>query len=75
MGLPLRLRISMIPAGVHGASAGAGEQAARVHGMEAVDVFRRIDGVKKRFRIDLRGERQLDEDAVNVVARVEAGDE
>ncbi len=31
----------------------AGEQAARVHGMKAVHVFRGIDGIEQAFGVDL----------------------
>ncbi len=53
----------------------AGEQAARVHGMKAVHIFCRIDSVEEGLRVNLRRERQLDEDAVDVIARIELGDE
>ena len=56
-------------------SGAAGQQTARVHGMKAVHVFRGGDGVEEGLGVDLRGKRKLDEDAVDVVARVELGNE
>ena len=53
----------------------AGLQAAGVDGMKAVDIFLGRDGIEQRLGVDLRGQRQLDEDAVDVVAGVELGDE
>lgn len=41
--------------------------------MEAVDVFAHVDGVDHRVGVDAVGEGELDEDAVHVVAGVEAG--
>ncbi len=43
--------------------------------MKAVDVFGGGDGVEEDFGVDLVGQRQLDEDAVDFVAGVEGGDE
>ena len=50
-------------------------QAARVYRVEAVHVLGRGDGIEQGFRIDVGGQRQLDENAVNLVAGVEAGHE
>jgi hypothetical protein len=53
----------------------AGLQAACIHRVEAVDVFGWIDGVEELFGVDLGGEGELDEDAVDFVAVVEGSDE
>ena len=53
----------------------AGQQTACIHGMKAVDVLGGIDGVEQGLGIDLRGQRQLDQNAVDLVAPVELGDE
>jgi hypothetical protein len=67
---------------LHAAGGGARHQAgalrgevADVHGMEAIHIFFRRDFEQHALGIDLLGERKLDEDAVNVVARVEFVDE
>ena len=46
-----------------------------VHGMEAVDVLVRRDGVRDARLVDVRRERQLDEDPVDLVVGVELVDE
>ena len=56
----------------HEAGAAAHEQAEAL-GVEAVDVFAHVDGVDHRVGVDAVGEGELDEDAVHVVAGVEAG--
>ncbi len=45
-----------------------------IDGMEAVYILLRHHGVEQEFGVDLRGKRKLDEDAVDVVAGVEAVD-
>ena len=52
----------------------ASEQAAGVDGVKAVNILGGSDGVEEDFGIDLRRERELDEDAVDVVAVIETGD-
>ena len=54
---------------------GAREQQPGIDGMEAVDVLDRIDGADDAALVDLRGQRQLDEDAVDRVVGVQLGDE
>ena len=44
---------------------------ADVDGMEAVDIFGWIDGHQYTFRVHLRGQRQLHQDAVDIVAAVQ----
>src|ERR1700730_5306691 len=39
--------------------------------MEAVNVFRGVDGFEDAFRIDLGGKRKLDEDAIDVVVSIQ----
>lgn len=59
-----------------GDDAGAiGDELAEIHGMEAVDVFRRINGFKDAFGIDLRRKWELDKDTVDIVVVVEVDDE
>jgi hypothetical protein len=41
--------------------------------MKAVHILVRSDGVEQRLGVDLRGQRQLDENAVDLVAGVELG--
>ena len=53
----------------------AGEQQPGVDGMEAVDVLDRIDGADDAPLVDLAGQRQLDEDPVDRVVRVQLRDE
>ena len=43
--------------------------------MKAIDVFSRRNGVEDALCVDLRRERHLDEDAVDIVATVEAVDD
>ena len=43
--------------------------------MESVYVFSGIDRQQNFLRIDMRGQRQLHQDAVDFVAAVQAGDE
>jgi len=52
-----------------------GLEAAGVDGMEAVNIFLGRDGVEEGLGVNLLGQRKLDEDAVDVVAGVELGDE
>ena len=66
----------------HAAERGAGDEAVRaldeaacVDGMQAIDVFGGVDGGHDAERADVVGERELDEDAVDVVAEVEGLDE
>ena len=47
------------------------DQAGLVQRVQAVDVLGRIDGVEDRRGIDVRRQRQLDENAVGIAARVE----
>src|SRR5271168_723062 len=47
------------------------DQAADVYGMKAVDVLRRVDRFEDSLCVHLRGERELDEDAVDVVAMIQ----
>ena len=65
----------------HHARGGAGlkaglarDEAADVDGVEAVDVFGGGDGFEEALGIDVFGERELDEDAVDLVAAVEGVD-
>jgi hypothetical protein len=51
------------------------DEPSEIHGMEAVDVFHRIDRFEDAFGIDLRRKRKLDENAVDIVVVVEIGDE
>ena len=53
----------------------AGKQAARIDGMKSVHVFRRIDRIQQTLGVDVRGQRKLDQDAVDLVARVELSDQ
>src|SRR5258706_8899087 len=46
-----------------------------VDGMEAVDIFGGIDGHQDFFLVHLRGQRQLHQDAVNLVAAVQVFDQ
>ena len=50
-------------------------QAACVDGMEAVDVLVGSDCLEETLGVDVLRQRKLDEDAVDVVAGVELGDE
>jgi len=59
--------------GAGGQRRAAGLQAAGVHGVEAVYVFIRANGIEKSFGIDVGGKRQLNEDTVDLVTGVEAG--
>ena len=67
---------------LHDAGGGAGLQAglaalqaAYVDGVEAVDVFVGRDGFEEEFGVDVCGQGELDEDAVDFVAGIEFGDE
>ena len=72
----LRRRISIMPAGVQGTRPRRpAHQIADAHRMEAIDVFRRADGFEHRFRINLRRQRKLHQDAVNFVAGVQVVDQ
>src|SRR5271156_6841993 len=46
-----------------------------VDGMKAVDIFRWIDGHQYSFRVHVRRQRQLNQDAVDVVAAVQVFDQ
>ncbi len=64
----------MIPAGVQGTSAvRPAMQAARIHRVKAVHILGRRDRVQQRLRIHLRGQRQLNQDAVDLLTCVELG--
>jgi hypothetical protein len=43
--------------------------------MKAVHIFRRIDRAEHRIRVDVRGKRKLHENSVDVVVRVQSGDD
>ena len=65
----------------HAAGGSAGDQAgapadeaAEIHGMEAVHVFEGIDGFEDALGVHLRRKRELDEDAVDVVVAVQVFD-
>ncbi len=61
------------PVGVQGTSARSPDpEAADVQGMEAVDVLVGVDGVQDLLGIDVLGQRQLNENAVDVLVRVQA---
>ena len=76
MGILLRFRISITPAGVQGTSPRPlGGKKSHVHGMKAVHIFRRIDRHQHFLRIDLLGQGQLDQDSVDLVAAVQFLDE
>jgi hypothetical protein len=65
-----------MPAGVQGVRAGAAcLKTAHVDGMKAVHILGGIDGVEEALGVDLGGQGQLDEDAVDLVAGVEGGDQ
>ena len=53
----------------------AGGEPAGVHDMEAVDVLGRIDGRDHLGGVDLPGQRQLNEDSINVGIGVQLADE
>ena len=75
-GIRLRLRISITPAGVQGTKSRAlRREKADVDGMEAVHIFRGIDGHQYLFGINLSGQRQLHQDAVDFLPAVERVDE
>jgi len=46
------------------------DEAAEIDGMEAVHVFGGIDGFQDALGINLRGERELNQNAVNVVVAI-----
>ncbi len=52
----------------------AGDEAADVLGVEAVDVLRRVDGAQDRPVLDVVGDRHLDENAVDILVGVEVLD-
>src|ERR1700735_1180402 len=52
-----------------------GDEAADVEGMEAVDVFRRIDCFEDFLSVNLRGKRKLHQDAVDIVAAIQIFDD
>jgi hypothetical protein len=56
-------------------SAGAGREAADVDRVEAVDVLARRDGAQHQAGVDVRRQRHLHEDAVDLRIGVEPGDE
>jgi hypothetical protein len=51
------------------------DETAEIDGMEAIDVFGRIDCFENTLGIDLRGKRELDENAVDVVGTIEVFDD
>src|ERR1700733_8153932 len=53
----------------------SGDEAADVEGMEAVDIFGRIDRFEDFLCVNLRGERELDEDAIDFVATIQIIDD
>jgi hypothetical protein len=66
----------------HAAGRSAGDEAgtpadetAKVDGMEAVDIFGRIDSFENALGIDLRGKWKLDENAVDVVGTIQVFDD
>ncbi len=61
--------------GAGGQSRTAGLEAARVYGVKAVDILGGVDGVEQDFGVDLARQGELDEDAVDVVAAIEGGNE
>ena len=64
------------PSGVQGASAGRpADRRPALIGMEAVDILGRIDRGEHLLRIDLRGQRQLHQDAVHDRIGVEPPDQ
>src|SRR6266481_9049557 len=52
-----------------------GDEAADVEGMKAVDIFRGIDCFEDSLCVNLCGERELDEDAVDIVAAIQIFDD
>ena len=69
--MPRRRSISITPAGVQGCRPGlAGLQASDVDGVESVDILAGRDGFEQALGVDVRGKRELDEDAVDFVAGV-----
>ena len=48
---------------------------ADIHGVKAVHIFGGIDGFEDALGVDLRGQRKLNEDAVDGVVFVQAVDE
>ena len=72
MAIPLRRRISITPRGVQATSCGAAShQPADVHGMKPVHIFCRVHGFEYALAIHLRRQRQLHENAVDVVAAIQ----
>ena len=66
----------MTPAGVQGTKTRSLRgQVADVHGVEAVHVFRGIDRQQNLLGVDVRGQGQLHQDAVDFVAAVQFGDQ
>jgi len=66
----------------HAAGGGAGDQAGtsadeatEIDGMETVHVFGRINGFENTLGINLRRERELDEDSVDVVGTIQVFDD
>ena len=53
----------------------AGRKPAGVHRMEAVDVLGRVDRLDHPRRVDLRRQRQLDQDPVDLRVGVELADQ
>ena len=53
----------------------SGDEAADVEGMEAVDIFGGVDRFEDFLCVNLCGERELDEDAVDVVAAIQIFDD
>ena len=50
-------------------------QASGIYGMKAIHVLFRHHGIEKQFCIDMSGQRELDKNAVDVVAGVQIGDQ
>ena len=71
-GRSLRRRISMIPAGVQGASPGW-PLCSRpdIHRMEPIDILVRRHRLQQPLRVDVLRQRQLNQNAVDVVARIQ----
>ena len=50
-------------------------QAANIHRMKSIDIFLRRNGLEQTFRIHMRGEWQLDQDSVHILAGIQLVDE
>src|SRR5260370_13994637 len=51
------------------------QEAAEIDGMEPVDIFCGINGLKDALGVNLRRQRKLDEDAVNLVIAIQVLDQ